>query len=183
MKKNSSTIAIEAKDKLFLEAGGKLLTFLIDSREYAICILDAREVVGIQNIDPVPLTPPYVKGVINLRGKIIPIVDLRLKFGIAEKEFTKDSCIVVVEIDSLMTGIIVDQLIGVVGINEEDYEATPLLGQNIQAEYVEGMVKLTNRVIIVLNCEKILIHNEQKIEALSEKEIGDQFGMENSIWK
>jgi purine-binding chemotaxis protein CheW len=166
-------------DELFTEESGEsLLTFLLDTREYAIRIIYAREVIGIHHIDAVPLTPNYVKGVINLRGKIIPIIDLRLKFGIQEKKFTKESCIIVIEYHSQLTGFIVDQLIGVLGFNKEDYEEAPYLGRNINTDYLEGMVKSENRVIIVLNCEMILTNlDSNQIESIKtetiEKEISN----------
>ena len=149
----------EKKEDTFDETSEEsLLTFLLDTREYAIRITYAREVINIHHIDIVPLTPNYVKGVINLRGKIIPIIDLRLKFGFQEKKISKESCIIVIEYQSLLTGFIVDQLIGVLGFKKEAYEEAPYLGHNINTDYLEGMVKHENRVIIVLNCETIL-HN------------------------
>lgn len=148
------------KDSFFLESHGKLLTISLSEREYGIPILEAREVVGMQNIDPVPRTPEFMKGVINLRGKIVPVIDLRLKFGMSEKDVTKETCIVVVDIKGKMTGIIVDQLVGVVTVNEDEYESKPSLGHNINADFVAGMVKLDERVIIVLEVEKILGNDE-----------------------
>ena len=149
-------------NSLFEKSGGKLLTFLVDGREYGIQILQAREVVGMQNIDPVPRTPAFMKGVINLRGKIVPVIDLRLKFGIATREYDKDNCIVVVDLSGSLTGVIVDQLIGVITIDKEHYEPAPKLGNNINAEFVDGMVKLEERVIIVLEIEKVLDNEELK---------------------
>jgi len=154
---------MSTKDTLFSRSGGKLLTFLLDSREYGIQILEAREVVGMQNIDPVPSTPVFMKGVINLRGKIVPVIDLRLKFGMAKREYDRDNCILVVDLNGTLTGVIVDQLAGVITIDKEHYEVAPKLGNNINAEFVSGMVKLNERVIIVLEIEKVLDNNELEI--------------------
>ncbi len=154
---------MSTQDTLFSKSGGKLLTFLLDSREYGIQILEAREVVGMQNIDPVPRTPVFMKGVINLRGKIVPVIDLRLKFGMPQREYDKDNCIIVVDLSGIFTGIIVDQLAGVITIDKEHYEQAPKLGNNISAEFVAGMVKLNERVIIVLEIEKVLDNNELAI--------------------
>lgn len=147
-------------DTLFSKSGGKLLTFFLGSREYGIQILEAREVVGMQNIDPVPRTPVFMKGVINLRGKIVPVIDLRLKFGMESAEYTNETCIIVVDLAGIFTGIIVDRLAGVITIDREHYEVAPKLGHNINAEFVAGMVKLDERVIIVLRLENVLDNSE-----------------------
>ncbi|MBP7651871.1 purine-binding chemotaxis protein CheW [Candidatus Dependentiae bacterium] len=158
---------MEEKNTLFDKSGGKLLTFFLDNREYGIQILEAREVVGMQNIDPVPRTPAFMKGVINLRGKIVPVIDLRLKFDMVQSEYDKDNCILVVDLNGILTGIIVDQLAGVITIDKEHYEISPKLGNNINAEFVSGMVKLDERVIIVLEIEKVLDNAEIKILKLA----------------
>ncbi|MCC6274471.1 MAG: purine-binding chemotaxis protein CheW [Leptospiraceae bacterium] len=150
---------------LFNKSDGKLLTFLLDGREYGIQILEAREVVGMQNIDPVPRTPVFMKGVINLRGKIVPVIDMRLKFDLQPKELDKENCIIVVDLAGILTGIIVDQLVGVITIEPENYESSPQLGKNVNTEFIAGMIKLPQRVIIVLEIEKIL--NNGEIEKLA----------------
>lgn len=148
------------EDTLFRKSGGKLLTFLLDKREYGIQILEAREVVAMQNIDPVPQTPNFMKGVINLRGKIVPVIDLRLKFNLQQIKYNKENCIVVVDLSGVFTGIIVDQLSGVITVDKHHYETAPKLGHNINTEFVAGMVKLEERVIIVLEIEKVLDNDE-----------------------
>ncbi|MBF0117254.1 MAG: purine-binding chemotaxis protein CheW [Desulfobacterales bacterium] len=145
---------------LFTQSGGKLLTFLLEKQEYGIEILEAREVVGIMPIDAVPHTPNFMKGVINLRGKIIPVIDLRTKFGMQPTEPTKEFCIVVVDISNRLTGIIVDFLVGVVTIEEKEFEETPELGSNIRTDFIKGMAKLEKRVIIVLDIKNILSNDE-----------------------
>ncbi|MCP4756282.1 MAG: purine-binding chemotaxis protein CheW [Proteobacteria bacterium] len=158
------------QNDLFDKSGGKLLTFQLGEQEYGIQILEAREVVGLMQIDPVPQTPDFMKGVINLRGKIIPVIDLRTKFGMEEMEPTKETCIVVVDIDGKLTGIVVDLLVGVLTIEKSEFEDTPELGANIRTDFITGMVKLENRVVIVLdiknilsNDELVLIHKEDNV--------------------
>lgn len=148
------------KEDLFTKSGGKLLTFLLGKQEYGIQILQAREVVGMMHIDPVPQTPDFMKGVINLRGKIIPVIDLRAKFQMEENEHTKETCIVVVDIQGKMTGIVVDFLSGVVTIEKSDFEDSPELGSNIETDFIIGMAKLETRVIMVLDMGKILTNKE-----------------------
>jgi len=161
-----------ATNDLFEKSGGKLLTFQLGEQEYGIQILEAREVVGLMQIDPVPQTPAFMKGVINLRGKIIPAIDLRTKFNMAEANTSKETCIVVVDIDGKLTGIVVDFLVGVLTIEQAEFENTPELGANIRTEFIVGMAKLENRVVIVLNLKNILsndelviIHGEQQAAA------------------
>lgn len=145
-----------AKNALFDNSEGKLLTFMLSKQEYGIEILEAREVVGMMHIDPVPHTPDFMKGIINLRGKIIPVIDLRKKFGMLPVEPTTETCIVVVDVQGTLTGIIVDFLVGVTRIEEISFEETPQMSTNIRTEYIAGMAKLAQRVVIVLDLENIL---------------------------
>ena len=151
---------MSGSNSLFVNSGGKLLTFLLGKQEYGIEILAAREVVGMMNIDPVPRAPDWMKGIINLRGKIIPVIDLRTKFTMEAIEPTRETCIVVVDIDGKLTGVIVDCLSGVVTIEEQEFEETPELGNNIRTEFINGMAKLSDRVVIVLNMGRVLSNEE-----------------------
>ncbi|MGK5091121.1 chemotaxis protein CheW [Deltaproteobacteria bacterium TL4] len=148
------------ENELFQNSGGKLLTFQLGTQEYGIQILQAREVVGVMRIDPIPQAPDFMKGVINLRGKIIPVIDLRTKFRMPRIEPGRENCIVVVDMQGKLTGVIVDLLVGVLTVEPEDFESTPELGANIHTEFLSGMVKLESRVVIVLNMEKILSNDE-----------------------
>lgn len=138
----------------------KLLTFLIGKQEYGIHILEAREVVGSMHVDPVPRTPDFMKGVINLRGKIIPVIDLRTKFNMPEGELSKENCIVVVDLNGTLTGMKVDFLVGVLTVEKGEFEDTPQLGSNIETEYISGIAKLDKRVVIVLDMANILSNDE-----------------------
>ena len=105
---------------------GKYLTFALGKEEYGVEILKVREIIGLLSITPIPQTPQYVKGVINLRGKVIPVVDLRLKFHLPEKEFTQRTCIIVVNVEagdiSMLMGIVVDGVSEVLNLAEADIE-------------------------------------------------------------
>jgi len=124
---------------------GKYLTFLLGRKEFAIRVLKVTEIMGIQDITAVPQTPACVKGVINLRGKVIPVVDLRLKFCLPEKEYTPRTCIIVVQVQSggasLPTGIVVDEVSEVLNLAAADIEDTPDFGEGTGAatSYLLGM--------------------------------------------
>ena len=145
---------------VFGESGGKVLTFQLGEQEYGIEILQAREVVGLMHIDPVPRTPEWMRGVINLRGKIIPVVDLRSKFDMEAAEPTNESCIVVVDIAGKMTGVVVDFLSGVVTLEQQDFEESPELGSDIDTDFIAGIAKLSDRVVIVLDMSRVLNNEE-----------------------
>ncbi|OOP55666.1 MAG: chemotaxis protein CheW [Candidatus Brocadia carolinensis] len=139
---------------------GKYLTFVLCGEEYGIEILKVREIIGIMNITPVPQTPSYMKGVINLRGKVIPVVDLRLKFGFQETDHTKEACIIVVEVKDKLTGVLVDTVSEVLDVRSEDLEPAPHLGEGINTEIFLGMAKIKNKVKILLDIDKILCTEE-----------------------
>ena len=148
---------------------GKYLTFSLDKEEYGIGILKIKEIIGMMPVTQVPRTPPFVKGVINLRGKVIPVIDLRLRFGMDETEYTERTCIIVVEIElqsgQLMIGIVVDSVSEVLNIKGEDIEETPAFGETLSTEYILGMAKMEGGVKILLNIEKTL--GEGDLNALS----------------
>ncbi|MCJ8344924.1 chemotaxis protein CheW [bacterium] len=145
---------------LFKESHGKLLTFLVCGQEYGIPILQAREVVATLEINVVPNTPDFVLGVINLRGKIVPVLDLRHKFDLQPIAADKESCIVIVDMNQSMTGLLIDHLLGVITIEEEDYAEAPKLGSEINTQFMQGIIKLDSRIIIVLDIEHILENQE-----------------------
>ncbi|MDN3513692.1 MAG: chemotaxis protein CheW [Candidatus Brocadia sp.] len=148
---------------------GKYLTFVLCGEEYGIEIMKVREIIGIMNITPVPQTSHYVKGVINLRGKVIPVVDLRLKFGFQEVEHTKETCIIVVEVGNKLTGILVDTVSEVLDVTHEDLESAPYLGNGINTEIFLGMAKIKNKVKILLDIDKVLAAEDtHMIESLSD---------------
>ena len=143
---------------------GKYLTFTLAGEEYGIGILKVKEIIGMMGITRVPQTPEYVKGVINLRGKVIPVVDLRLKFGMEAGEYTERTCIVVVEVSRdggyVFIGIVVDSVSEVLNIRGGDIEATPDFGASLDTGYILGMAKTNGGVKILLDIDKVLSREE-----------------------
>ena len=140
---------------------GKYLTFVVGREEFAIRVMKVREIMGIQDVTAVPQTPGYVKGVINLRGKVIPVVDLRLKFCLPETDYTQRTCIIVVQVQAgagvLQTGIIVDEVSEVLNLAASDIEDTPDFGDGSgAASYLLGMAKVKGKVKILLDIDKVL---------------------------
>ncbi len=151
------------------QRAGKYLSFRLAKEEFAIEVLSVREIMGMQEVTSVPQTPAYVKGVINLRGKVIPVVDLRLKFGLPEMEYTQRTCIIVVQIEGaverFLMGAIVDGVSEVLTLHPNDIEETPDFGDGTSAPYLLGMAKIKNKVKILLDINMVLTAQEiQKLE-------------------
>ncbi|MCU1322518.1 MAG: CheW protein [Acidobacteriaceae bacterium] len=146
------------------DRAGKYLIFHLGTEDFGTEVLKVREIMGLQDITTVPQTPNYVKGVINLRGKVIPVVDLRLKFELAPEEYTARTCIVVVRTSQagveMMIGIIVDGVAEVLTLREEDIEDTPDFGPGIETPYVNGMAKIKGKVKILLDIDQVLSTKE-----------------------
>ncbi len=138
---------------------GKYLTFSLAGEEYGIGIRKVREIIGMMAVTHIPQTPPYIKGVINLRGKVIPIVDLRLKFDMESMAYTDRTCIIVVEIKSaektIAMGIIVDSVSEVINIKGGDIDDTPGFGSKLDTEYILGMAKTAGSVKILLDIDRV----------------------------
>ncbi len=143
---------------------GKYLTFTLKEEEYGIGILKVKEIIGMMPVTSVPRTPDFVKGVINLRGKVIPVVDLRLKFSMESISYTDRTCIIVVEVDSnevtVLIGIVVDAVSEVLNILSEEIEDAPEFGQSLDTDYILGMAKVEGGVKILLDIDKILSQGE-----------------------
>jgi purine-binding chemotaxis protein CheW len=143
---------------------GKYLTFSLAGEEYGIGILKVKEIIGLMTITPVPKTPEHIKGVINLRGKVIPVVDLRLKFGMPGAESTERTCIIVVEIISMgnkiAMGIVVDSVSEVLNIKAAEIEDTPNFGSKLDTAYILGMAKAGQSVKILLDIDKVMSSEE-----------------------
>ena len=140
---------------------GKYLTFALGVEEYGLEILKVKEIIGIMTITAVPQTPSYVKGVINLRGKVIPVIDLRLKFAMNYLEYNERTCIVVVDIvneagNKVIMGIVVDSVSEVLNIKAEEIEDAPTFGFSLNTDYILGMAKIKNSVKILLDIDKVL---------------------------
>ncbi len=139
---------------------GKYLTFAMAGEEYGIGILKVKEIIGVMAITKVPQTPRYVKGVINLRGKVIPVIDLRLKFDMETIAYTERTCIIVVEISSserkIQMGIVVDSVSEVINIKPGDIAETPTFGTKMDTSYILGMAKMGTGVKILLDIDRVL---------------------------
>ena len=149
---------------------GKFLTFVLGNEVYGIEILKAREIIGLMDITTVPQTPEYMKGVINLRGKVIPVIDLRLKFTMQEEEHTKETCVIVVEVNKTSIGIIVDSVSEVSDIGGGEIEEAPGFGQGIDTSFIMGLGKVKEKIIILLDIEAVLSSEElEMVEQLAKE--------------
>jgi purine-binding chemotaxis protein CheW len=139
---------------------GKYLTFKLVDEEYGLEILKVREIIGLLPITSLPRTPVFVRGVINLRGKVIPVIDLRKKFELDLTDDTDQTCIIVVDVTgrngSIQVGILVDSVSEVLDIRGEDIEESPAFGTNVDTAFILGMAKAKGSVKILLNIEKVL---------------------------
>ena len=138
------------------EMGGKFLTFFIGDEEYGLEILSVHEIIGIMDVTAVPRTPRHILGVINLRGKIIPILELRLKFGLPSIESTEETCIIVVQCGAVQMGIVVDKVSEVLDIPSEDIEDAPSFGESVNTDYILGIGKSDDNVKLLLDIDKII---------------------------
>ncbi len=141
-------------------AAGKFLTFFLSEKEYGLEILKVQEIIRLMDITPVPRTPDFIRGVINLRGKMIPVVDLRLKFKMESVDFTHRTCIIVVHTNGVEMGIIVDRVSEVMDVSGEDIEETPSFGISVNTDYILGMGKAGGKVRILLDIDKVLSTEE-----------------------
>lgn len=146
---------------------GKYLTFFLSNEEYGAEILKIREIIGLMDITVLPMTNNYVKGVINLRGKVIPVIDLRLKFGMPEVDYTKETCIIVVAVKDTMVGVVVDTVSEVVDINTGEIEPSPELGSDVNTEYILGIGKVKGETKILLDMDAVLDTDDMILEATS----------------
>lgn len=138
------------------ERAGKYLTFVLAGEQYGLRILSVREIFGMMPITAVPKMPPYIKGVINLRGKVIPVVDLRLKFDMPETDHTPETCIIVVSVNDVEMGLIVDRVSEVLNIVENDIDDAPAFGATVDTDFILGMGKAGGNVTILLDIAAVL---------------------------
>jgi purine-binding chemotaxis protein CheW len=140
------------------------LTFKLRKEEYGLEILKVQEIIGMMNVTRVPKMPGYVRGVINLRGKVIPVVDLRLKFGLDHQDDTERTCIIVVQIDGgeheVTIGIIVDEVSEVLDVAEDQIEDPPSFGGAVDTAFILAMGKIGDKVIMFLDIDKVLTAGE-----------------------
>jgi purine-binding chemotaxis protein CheW len=139
---------------------GRFLTFSLGEDIYGIAIKYVVEIIGIQSITVVPEVPHYIKGIINLRGKVIPVIDVRLKFGKEPAEYNDRTCIIVIEIGDVSVGLIVDNVDEVLTIEEGDTAAPPANRTGFENRYIMGIGKIGNRIQLLLDCQKLLRSEE-----------------------
>lgn len=147
---------LQEEDELEDTQEGKYLTFLLINEEYGLEIQYVTEIIGIQRITEVPDVPDYIKGVINLRGKVIPVMDVRLRFGAAVREYDERTCIIVIQVKGQPMGLIVDRVSEVLDIPKQDIEPAPGMRRSRENRYIQGMGKVGERVKLLLDVEKLL---------------------------
>jgi purine-binding chemotaxis protein CheW len=139
-----------------LTTADQYLTFQLGSEEYGLEILKVREIIGIMDITSVPRTPDYVLGVINLRGNVIPVMDLRRKFEMEAAEHTRETCIIVVDVEGAQTGIVVDRVSDVLDIGTESIQDAPAVTSQVDTDFILGIGKTEDRVTILLDISRVL---------------------------
>lgn len=136
---------------------GKYLVFALGREEYGVPVLKVREIIKVMDITPVPQVPAHVRGVINLRGKVIPVVDLRLKFGLPWRDYAERTCIIVIDVRTVgLLGVVVDAVSEVVNVAAADIEEPPALGATVSTDYLLGLAKVKGTVKILLDLDRVL---------------------------
>ena len=142
------------------QLAGKYLTFALADEEYGLPVLRVREIIKMMDITEVPQVPPHIKGVLNLRGKVIPVIDLRLKFGFAPGDVTSRTCIIVVDVAmggaNVMMGIVVDSVSEVLNVASAEIDQAPEFGDRITTDYMLGLAKVKGTVKILLALDRVL---------------------------
>lgn len=157
-----------AKSEGLGQMAGKYLTFIVGSEIYGIEILKVQEIIGMMNVTKFPKAPYYVRGVINLRGNVIPVIELRKKFEMDITEDTEKTCIIVIQLEKLREGIIVDEVREVIDISEENIETPPQFGIDEDMNFVKGVGKVDEKVIILLDIERLISGDREIFKTLSE---------------
>lgn len=159
-----AALAVDQETQSLHSRGGKYLTFTLANEDYGLEILKVREIIGMMDITAIPQTPAYVKGVINLRGRVIPVIDLRLKFGLPPMEYGERTCIIVVEVKTkagaVQMGVVVDSVSEVLNISGGDIEPTPSFGTHVDTKYILGIAKARGTIKILLDIDRVLSAEE-----------------------
>ena len=156
----ATTTVAETRSTTAAASGGKYLTFMLGREEYGLPVLKVREIIKVMDITHVPQVPAHVLGVINLRGKVIPVIDLRRKFGFAAQDHTERTCIIVAEVDLartvVMMGVVVDAVSEVVNVSATEIDSAPDFGGQNQTDYILGLAKVKGSVKILLDLDRVL---------------------------
>jgi purine-binding chemotaxis protein CheW len=145
---------------------GKFLIFKLGEESYAVEVLKIKEIIRMQRVTPVPHLPPYMQGIINLRGKVIPVIDLRVKFGLEAAAETERTCVVVVQTKVsgderlALVGMVVDAVDEVMNITEEQVEDNPDLGSTLENRFIDGLAKLGETIVTLLNIDRLILEND-----------------------
>lgn len=159
---------ITSHDKEEIDRGGQFLTFFLGIEEFGLEILTVQEIIGVMEITPVPRTPDFIRGVINLRGKVIPVIELRTMFDMETMEDTNETCIIVVQVKGLSVGLVVDRVSEVTDIRDEEVEEAPSFGTGVDTDYILGIGKSEERVRMLLDINQVLDVGE--LAALQQEE-------------
>ena len=155
-----------------ISSQGQFLTFTLGKEIFALDIVKVREVLELTTVSEIPRTPEYMKGVINLRGHAVPVVDMRLKLGMSQTEHTVDTCIIILEVsfdgDAIVMGALVDSVREVFEMSENDIELAPKMGAAIEASYIKGMGRQDDKFIIIVDVDRIF--SEEELMAVKELE-------------
>ena len=164
-----ANVSQERAQESLAHLAGKYLTFRLGDEDFGLEILKVQEIIGMQEITKIPRTPDFVKGVINLRGKVIPVIDLRLKFGMPEVEVSRKTCIIMVQVQqddsNVIMGIVVDEVSEVLEIDGSAIEPSPAFGTRVETNFILGMAKTEEAVKILLDLDRVL--TRQELEAVS----------------
>ncbi|MCH8558157.1 MAG: chemotaxis protein CheW [Balneolia bacterium] len=150
-------VAVNTEAATLVE-GGKFLSFFLGEEEYAIEILKVQEIIGMMAITPVPKMPDYIRGVLNLRGKIVPVMELRSRFSLPAVEDTDETCIIVIQDNNYQMGIVVDKVSEVADIDGSQIEDVPTVGKNGKSQFLSGIGKVKDSVRIIVNVHEVLFN-------------------------
>ncbi len=155
-----TTELLDEQQKMEDTQHGKYLMFALDGEDYGIQIRYVTEIIGVQPIIVLPEVPDHIKGIINLRGKIIPVMDIRLKFKKEPVPYTDRTCIIVIDTGDIVAGLIVDTVAEVLNIGDENIMPPPAIGASLSNKYMQGIGKANDRIILLLNCKRLLLDDE-----------------------
>ncbi len=151
---------------------GQYVTFILGEEEYGVEILKVQEIIGLTPVTRVPYLPDFIKGVINLRGIVVPVIDLRLRFGLDRIEYNDHTCVIITKMGEKVTGMIVDTVSEVVDMPQEMVEPPPSFSSGIRTDFIRGMGKIDKRLVILLNVDRLLTDEEIKeLDAVHEDDV------------
>jgi len=146
------------------EEASQFLTFMLSGEEFAVPIMKVKEIIEYSDLTNVPMVPEFIAGAINLRGSVVPVVNLAIKFGMSPGEITRRTCVVIMEVEmddeQIVMGVLVDKVLQVIDIADENIDSAPSLGAQIRTDFIRGMAKLDDRFVIILAINRVLSSGE-----------------------